>query len=202
MSGTNTSATGGYLLQSSSNAATDDTLTNIFQEMIVGITGLDPTLVRPAWQPQPPTQPPVTTDWCAVAVSSYFPTDYPNFIHNSSGDGNSNLYRVERINTLVSFYGPNCTGYTGILRDGIYVNQNYLMLSTQGIKLRSVEEATYFPELINSQYVPRSDLPMNFTRMIQRTYPVENLLGAEVDIYADTPAPNGAEEVVTISQEN
>lgn len=187
----NTSATGGYLLQNFTNNVADDALANAFQEMIVGVTGLDATLVRPSWQPQPPTQPSVMTDWCGVAVHLIESFDYPQMIFNK-------LYRNERIDLIISFYGPNSLALASALRDGIYVPQNYYGLSSQGIKLRSADNIVYFPELINSQYIPRADLPMNFYRMVQRTYPIECLVGAEVQITAD----NGDSVLVNISQEN
>ena len=51
MSG-NTSASGGYLSPTSSPPADDDALSSILHDLVVGVTGLAPTLVFPRWQPQ------------------------------------------------------------------------------------------------------------------------------------------------------
>jgi hypothetical protein len=48
----------------------DDDLDNAFQGLVVGITGLDQSLVRPRWQSNPPKQPEPTIDWCAIGVTS------------------------------------------------------------------------------------------------------------------------------------
>lgn len=194
----NTSSTGGYLVETSTDALNDDDLANLFQTMVVGLTGLTQTLVRPRWQPQPGTQPPVTTNWCAVGIISYDRTDYPQIIHNSDGDGSDTLYRLEQMNLLATFYGPNCVSLASILRDGLYVNQNNQILSLSGVKFRSADQIMYVPELVNTQFIPRADLPISFVRMVQRTYPVKNLLGVEVDCVTD----NGDRRVEIITQES
>jgi hypothetical protein len=192
----NSSSTGGYLVPSNLSVPGSD-LTDTLQTAVVGITGFDPTLVRPRWQSQPPTQPSVTTDWCAIGVESYDLTDYPQVVH-ASDDSGDDLYRLERINLLTSFYGPNCSHFAGVLRDGFYINQNFMTLAATGIKFRSAENIIYISELINSQYVPRVDLFLNFMRMVKRTYPVESLLGAEVQVFAS----NGDSCVEIISEES
>jgi len=48
----------------------DAALDAVFQALVVGITGLPGTLVRPRWQPVPPTQPSVTTNWAAIGVTT------------------------------------------------------------------------------------------------------------------------------------
>lgn len=195
---TATSSTGGYLVETSTDSLNDDALANLFQRMAVALTGLLPTLVRPRWQAQPATQPHVMTDWCAIGIISYDRMDYPQIIHNSAGDGSDTLYRSEQINLLASFYGPNCVSIASALRDGLYISQNNQTLSLVGVQFRSADQIMYTPELINSQFVPRADLPMSFVRMVQRTYPVQNLLGAEVDCFAD----NGDRCVEIITQES
>jgi len=157
----------GYI-QASGNPLNDDALAGILQAMITGVTGLPGNLVRPRWQPQPPTQPSVTTVWCAVGITSYTPYDYPAYTQDADDSGT--LHRYERFDALATFYGPQSSFYAALLRDGIYIRQNFETLSAQGIKLRSVDETTHLGELINSQYVSRSDVPMSFVRFVERTY--------------------------------
>jgi hypothetical protein len=156
----------GYI-QASRSLPNDDALASVLQQMIVGITGLPGTLVRPRWQPQPPTQPSVTTVWCAIGITSYTPYDYPQWTQD---DTSGILHRYERLDALATFYGPQSASYAAALRDGLYVAQNHETLSAQGIKLRSVDETTHLGELINSQYVSRSDVPLSFVRFVERTY--------------------------------
>lgn len=198
----NSSSTGGFLQNTLGLPSNSPGVSDYLQQAIVGITGLDPTLVRPRWQSQPPTQPTVSTNWCAFGIESYDLYDYPIIIHNSSGLGSDDLYRLERINLLTSFYGPRAIGYAGLLRDGFYVEQNYAILSAQGVKLRSAENIVYVTELINSQYVNRADLFINFERMVHRNYLIENLVGAEVDISVDFPPPDGSTSTLIVSQES
>ncbi len=197
---TNTSAAPGYLQQIDTNVKGNVALTNLLQMAVIGITGLDPTLVRPRWQPQPPTQPPVTTDWCAIGIETFDLYDYPQIIHDGVNQVD-NLYRLVRINLLTSFYGPNASALASALRDGFYISQNFGTLAQYGVRFRSAENIIYISELINSQYVPRVDLFLNFTHMIQRTYAIENLVGAEVDLSVDFPLPNGSTNVVLITEE-
>lgn len=201
MSG-NTSATGGYLSIISTPPLDDDALGNILQGLVVGITGLDPTLVRPRWQAQPPTQPSASTNWVAIGITSYSRYDFPEITHDSqsstNGVGFSTLHRFEQINTLTTFYGPQSNGIASSFRDGLYVSQNLeTLLSLSGLKLRGAEDIHRVPELINSQYVNRSDVEVSFVRFIERDYPIENLLGAVVDIIVDEP---DIDELVNVSQ--
>lgn len=181
----NNSSTGGYLSDiSDPSPLEDDELLNVFQVAVAAITDLDPTLVRPSWQAQPPTQPSADTNWCAIAVSTYIPTDFPVFLHDGVKQVD-NVFFLEQLDFRAFFYGPRSFRYASILRAGLYVPQNFWGLSVYGIKLHSADQITNVTELINSQYISRADLTASFTRMIQRTYAVENILGAEVVVTTD-----------------
>lgn len=168
MSG-NTSATGGYLRQS--NVVVDDSaLTDVFTALIVGITGLDATLVRPRWQPSPPTQPDINTDWCAFGVLNRIGVDYPWFQHFPGYDVMS---RLERIECQASFIGPNNDGLARRMRDGMYVPQNIETIAGFGIKLYEVGEITEVPNpLINTQYYSQADVPLIFMRQVDLVFPI------------------------------
>src|SRR5690348_11528259 len=106
----------GYVTAGGNLPPNDDALAGILQEMIAGVTGLDPTLVRPRWQPQPPTQPQASTLWCAFGITGYTPFDYPQW---SQDDTSGTQHRYERIDAMATFYGPQSSWYAGILRDGL-----------------------------------------------------------------------------------
>lgn len=182
MSG-NTSATGGYLTPSNEPADGDD-LDNILMDAIVGITALDPTLVRPRWQAQPPTQPDPATDWCAFGVTLREPVDYPYESLDSTGTTYT-MQRHERLEGMATFYGPNANRYARRLRDGLYINQNLEALATQGIKLYEAGQMSIVPEEINGQYIHRVDLTVVFMRQVNINYPILSILSVEVDTSSD-----------------
>lgn len=186
-----TSATGGYLLPAVPSPPLEDLgLDAVFQAYVVGITGLPGAMVRPRWQPTVPQTPGPTADWCAIGVTRTRSQDYPAIQHDGTGDGQDLYTRHQEIDLLATFYGPNAMRYAETLRDGAYVPQNSEAIIAQGIALVEVTDAFAVPELINQQWQKRYDLPMKFRRVIRRTYPVLNLLGAAADIQSDT-GPGG-----------
>ena len=66
---TNNSATGGYLLPTGTNPYPSTlTFLQFMNTVMAGISGLPSALVRPRWQPNPPVQPDIDTDWLAFGV--------------------------------------------------------------------------------------------------------------------------------------
>jgi hypothetical protein len=157
-----------YIQPTLEYAAEDDAVSAIFQEAVAGITGLHPDLVRPLWQPQAPTQPEASIDWCGIGITAYTPVDYPQFHQQGLTSGMQS--RLERVDVITMFFGPDSTGNASRWRDGLYLSENYDMLAAQGIKLRSADEIRHVPELINSQYIGRSDVSSSFMRMVNRTF--------------------------------
>jgi hypothetical protein len=182
-----TSATGGYLLPAVPSPPLEDLdLDAVFQAYVVGITGLPGAMVRPRWQPTVPQTPGPTADWCAIGVTRTRSQDYPAIQHDGAGDGQDTLTRHQELDVLVTFYGPNGMRYGDMLRDGAYIPQNSEAIGLQGIALVEVLDAFAVPELVNQRWQRRYDMKMRFRRVIRRTYPVLNLLGAEVDIQTDS----------------
>lgn len=188
---TNTSATGGYLGPAVTTPPTEDgDLDAQLQAMVVGITGLDGTLVRPRWQPTDPKQPERTVNWCSIGEQSSTPDDGP-YIHHNSGTGiddltaNDEVQRHEIIEVLASFYGPNCYSYACLLRDGLSVGQNRETLTAQGIGLVSVGKCLSLPEILNQGWIRRVDLPITLRRINARNYPILNIRSSSGQIEAD-----------------
>jgi hypothetical protein len=179
----NSSATGGYLRQTDTpltNNQWDDTITNA----VVGITGLDPILVRPRWQPMPPGQPPAEVDWCAVGITSRPATDYPFIRMNDNGVGAVQT-RWFSLNVLASFYGPNAVVLAGQLQDGLYIPQNLEQLAKSGIKLTEAGEPVVVPDLMHQQWIDRVDLPITFAAALDRSYDILSILSSEGTISTD-----------------
>lgn len=168
----NTSASGGYLLPSASNSTPDGlTLTQFIQTMIVGISGITDTLVRPEWQVEPPKQPDLFTDWIAFGIvipkadtyAAIFPT----------GDGTSStLNRQEQIDIQMSFYGPNALDNFSIFRDGCQLQQNLEALQLVDMGYQDISQATRGPDLVNERWVERYVTTLTLVRQSVRTYPI------------------------------
>lgn len=191
---TNTSATGGYLVPSSSAPDYDATLDRAVQQMVVGIVGLSGDKVRPRWQPNQPKQPEPSVDWCALGVQSVTPDDGPAIVHDGSGAGSDTVARHETIEFVVSFYGPSGLGNAARLRDGVSLPQNVEAIEAAGLRYVATSEIIPAPALVNEQWVRKYDIRLTLRRQVSRTYPVLNLVSAVGTIHSDT-APDQPFEV-------
>jgi hypothetical protein len=178
MSG-NTSSTGGYILPLTV-AVDDEALEDALQSFVRGVTGLDGSLVRPRWQPQPPPQPAPTVNWAAVGIINVTPIGNWGFVGHILGK--STIQRHEELEVLTSFYGPNSGRYSGIFRDGALFKQNFEELLLFGVKLLSIGNTMHSPELINEQYIQRSDVTMRLARQIDRDYPIEDIVATRAEV--------------------
>lgn len=168
----------------------DAALDAALQASIVGITGLDGSLVRPRWQNPPPKQPDPSVDWCAVGVLA-FTSDAGPYITHISGplttDPSADFeLRHEEFEVLTSFYGPNARKYTAILRDGLGIPQNLEPLKAQGLYFVESLPQRVAPEFLNQQWVRRVDMGLRLRRMVSRAYGINNILTADVHIEDDS----------------
>lgn len=182
----NDSSTGGYLVPSSPAPIEDAALEDVIQGIVVGITGLPGTMVRPRWQPTPPKQPPPATNWCAIGIMRTYGETYAAIVHSASGNGSDTLQRHYSLDLLASFYGPSGQLYAGLFRDGLLIEQNREVMAANGMALYEAREIIAAPELTNTQWIRRFDVPFTLRRQVNRTYPVLNLLSAEGTIHAET----------------
>lgn len=181
------SSTGGYLSPAvASPPLEDDALTAIFQQMIVGITGLPGNMVRPRWQPNPPKQPEPTANWCALGIAVQTLDDGPAIVHNPAGNGSDTYIRHEQIDVLASFYGPAGMQNTQLLSDGLAIPQNLEQLKAQDMNSVDTGQIRAVPDLINEQWVRRYDIELTFRRKITRSYNVLNTLTAQGTVQTNT----------------
>jgi hypothetical protein len=198
----NNSATGGYLLPASSPAPLEDqALLRFFQTLIVGITGLPGSLVRPYWQERPPDVPDAGVAWAAFKITKRPSDEYPYVGRNPYGaeDGADHLQRHELLEILTSFYDTGVTGLanTGgsadanaaLLRDGLMIGQNREPLFKIGYGLVRIGEVVTLPNLFKQRWQNRVDFEWAVRRQIDRSYPVETLVAATGDLYTDTGLP-------------
>jgi hypothetical protein len=162
------------------------------QKLVMNLTGLPGTLVRPSWQPVPPAQPAVDVTWAAVGINRVDADDYP-FIHHDGavtlvgapGPGADRMQRHYTYSILVTLYGPGSSDLAGTLSDAMYVSQNYEPLRAAGFKLRESRTQARNAEFVNQQWVDRIDVEITLRRQIDRVYPVLNIVGADAVIRED-----------------
>lgn len=179
MSG-NTSATGGYLQPVTSAPANDEALENILQSMVVGITGLPGRLVRPRWQPIPPTAPEFDENWCAIGVMDQQSDMDP--VQMNGADGVNRFRRNDEFSVLASFYGPDAGGFAQKLNDGLAIAQNREAIHQAGLVFVDSGAARPGPELLAQRWRRRWDLPLTFRRVVLRTYPILNFETSSLDL--------------------
>jgi hypothetical protein len=179
----NTSATGGYLRETTTPLSRQGQ-ENALQEMVVGLTGLAPELVRPAFQESPLAEPGLETDWCAFHIRDSEATNFPDVQHVSPGsieDGHDVVTDWINKEVRLYFYGPRAEDYAGMVRRGLQVEQNLSALRSVGIALRRVGNAAQMPELVNGKWLSRVDLVLYITLEQSGSYAVLNLLQARAD---------------------
>lgn len=184
----NDSSTGGYLAPVDAQPPQDDSaLDAIFQQLVVGVSGLPGSLVRPRWQPTVPKQPEPSVTWCAIGVMDTTPDAGPAIRHNSDGDGSDTYQRHEDIEVLCSFYGPAAKGYAQLFVDGLCIPQNIEQIKALGMAFVSTSSIRTAPDFMNEQWIRRYDVTAHFRRMVAHTYAVLNLLSAKPDYHSDNP---------------
>lgn len=172
----------GYLLPSSVPIE-DELLEDALHDALEGMTGIPGNLVRPRWQPEPPTQPDFNTNWVAFGVVRTS-SDVFAYVEQAS-DTEARVYRDELLEVLHSFYGPNCTSNAKRMRDGFSVGQNHDQLRVNNIALVSVGDVTHLPALLKEKWVQRVDLTVTYRRRSVRSYPVLTILSARVEIRSE-----------------
>lgn len=175
----------GYILPASAGPANDDALDDVFQRLVVGVTGLPGKMVRPRWQPNPPKQPTPDVNWCAVGVVDSAHDDNAALVHDrfaNNGDGADDVLRHEELTVLASFYGPNAAGFADLMRDGLSVPQNREALHADDVAFVAVGDKRIAPDLTNGQWVRRVDLTLLFRRGVKRSYATPHLTVADIDI--------------------
>lgn len=171
----NTSATGGYL-QPTDTVLEGEELENFFQALIVGVTNIDSTMVRPAWQPEPTNIPDTGALWVAFRIEDEQNDNFPYL----SPDGTLHLHEI--FSCVCSFYGTGAGSdarkYAKILRDGLSIGQNRSALTAAGIGLIEVTPPHPLPSLVKTTWLYRVETRIRVRREIVRNYQIENVASA------------------------
>ena len=181
----NMSATGGYLSPGVVTPPTEDSdLDAQIQPAIVGICGLDGSLVRPRWQANPPKTPEPSVNWCAIGIADIKQDQGPYL--EQVAVLTHGYQRHEDITLACTFYGPRAQAYAQTLRDGLAIPQNIEALSAVGIKFIECSSTRAVPELYNQQWLKRYDLTVRLRRQVKRAYSVQTVLSATDVLVTDT----------------
>jgi hypothetical protein len=180
----NTSATGGYLLEEGTAPLNDQSLRRFLQSVIVGVTDLEPNLVRQSWQLNPATIPDYNVDWCSFGIIAQRQDNEP--AQRQLNNLSTQMQRHEEIDVLCIFYGENCQATSSSLRDGLYLTQNQEILFLGKMGLVGFSQITHVPELINNRFFDRCDITMTLRREIIRDYPILSFVQVSGTIYGNT----------------
>lgn len=183
----NTSATGG-ILTPTLNPTEGVSLRRFIGTMLAGVTGINPTLVRPLWQSTPPATPNHDVDWIAFGVDSIKQDASPYYGETKSGDGSYSI-RHEDIAVKLIAYGPNCQHTLSIIRDGLCLSQNRETLFLNGMGFADMEDIVHAPELINNCWYDRCDSSIVLRREIKRLYNILSFTAYSTQNFA----PNGTQ---------
>lgn len=189
----NTSATGGYLLPDVPSPPLEGkALLQFLQAVVVGITGMDGSLVRPRWQAEPPNIPDADTAWCSFGIMNRIADTFPYVKHVGSAldGGYDHLQRQEQLEMLASFYDLGVSGeadyLASVLRDGLAIAQNREALYLGGFALAYTGDLTPVPILLKERWLYRVDFSFTLRRQIDRKYSVLNILSFQGQLDAGT----------------
>lgn len=191
----NTSATGGPLTPESAITAplNGRDLNRFFQQWLLGLAGLDATMVRPRWLEEGSNIPEAGECWMAFGITQREISLFPYIAHDpdaDDGNGADTLSHTEKLNLTLSFYDTGSTGEAdaacSMLRDGLLVPQNVEPLTLAGMALVDIGNTIIVPSLLAQRWRYRVDIEIGISRVITRQYAVRNLLSAQA-----TVTPNG-----------
>lgn len=180
------SAVAGYLTPAPAPAPLeDDALEDFLHDVFAGLTGIDGKLIRPRWQPDDPNLPDFGTNWMAFGIMRQVADTYGYELHDPLSD-TSDLQRHERVEVLISSYGPNSSRNLAQLRDGLQIHQNLEVLTANGIGVQETGEIITAPALIKDRWTHRYDMNFIFRRQVRREYSILSLMASDIIIRAST----------------
>lgn len=184
----NDSTTGGFLAPTGAPPLEGKALTEFLQGLVVGITGLDGTMVRPRWQAEPPNVPDAGEAWAALGISVKHP-DTNAYVNFKPKTETYVFQRNATIEVLVSFYDLGTNGladqYAGLWRDGLQVPQNLETLLDADLGFVETQDAVVVPTLLKTRWQYRVDVLTVFRQLVERTYPVVSIVEADGTLEAN-----------------
>lgn len=177
-----TSATGGYLLPKTTEKPPGNlTLMQFLQTVVVGVSGLPGSMVRPKWQVAPPKQPDIIDNWAAIGIKALTPS--PNSYVGLDEDDNNVSYRQETIDLSCSLYGPDAVELSSLIRDGFQIQQNLEALTLANMGFVETTPALHIPDLVNGRFLNRLEMSIILRRQVRRTYSILPILSANGTVH-------------------
>lgn len=177
----NDSTTAGFIVPEIEPTG-DDPLDDQLHDTITGIVGrIDPSLVRPRWQPNPANIPMFPTNWIAFGVVGTDPDVFayeghdPEFLENGTDVSTTRVERDELLSVLISFYGPQAMANDARLRAGLDLAQNRSLLHSMGIGFVEYQAPRKIPALTKETWVPRVDAILVLRRRSVHRYNIRTL---------------------------
>jgi hypothetical protein len=179
----NTSATGGYLQQVAGPLEGLD-LRRFIGTVLVGVSGFEPEMVRPAWQQNPPPVPNIDTNWMAFGITARRADNDPYQVEKDDGQ-RTLMLRHEELDIMLAFYGPDCLQKAAEVREGFELTQNTESLLLAGMAYIDLSDIIHAPELVNDRYFDRADTTLTIRREVRREYRILNFVSAYGAIHAN-----------------
>ena len=196
----NNTATGGFLKPNPQPPTLDTsppglTFVEFIQQLLVGLSGFDGTLVRPEWQQEQPKKPDIDVNWLAFGLGSSTPDNnaYIAIDEVKNGDVVTEvpvLQRNELIQIIVSVYGPNSYDNLALIRDGFQLTQNLATLRQANVGFAYDTPAQHIPDFFNERWYDRWRCEFFIRRQLLRSYPLLTFLSANGTAYTQTAKNN------------
>lgn len=180
---TNTSKSAGWLTPSDGEPACDAALEQQLSVWIQGITGLPENRIAVNDGVVPPSWLPGGESGCTFLVMKIAVEGMP--VLNNQQEENARLWRDERLECLLQFYGPAAQLTATRFRDGITLAQNGATLNKLSLGIRECGDITTVTETINNAQVRRYELTVNCVRKISRLYGICSLVETPVQFFGE-----------------
>ena len=142
------------------------TFQRFMHSVLVGVSGLERAMVRPAFQQNPPAVPDFKTDWLAYNLTNFEAENGQAF------DNGALLERHESFECVCYFYGLNAVDRALVVRDSLELAQNRTALRVNNMGFKGASAVVRMPESVNGQYYERADMTLYFVRQWRRNYKI------------------------------
>lgn len=190
----NDSSTGGPLVLVQNNGfLADDALEDFIQGWLVGLVNgggiiSDPSLVRAAYQADPPPIPATTVTWLAFNVKpEKLDWDAVNTETSLGGTPQQTTARIQEIHVDLTAYGPSAGGLITQVVMGCGIAQNREPLQLANMQFAYANEPQITSRKLKGLWQRRTDLKVVLRRAVQFSYAVLSVTGATGQLVSDAP---------------